>query len=302
MARKDTSTVEELEATEAAVEASTEPATEASTETAEKVEPDLTAFNQAADEAIVSGDFDAVNAEYNKLDRAGKAKATSHVNAEIKRQLTEVKDKDAAFAWGQLGQALKTTKPAKEKVERVPVNRTESVVETLASLYLAYSTAKANVVTEGLDEDWHEKVNAKISEVTLEVEALVAHRNLPAPAEGTEAPAEPEVSDVARRAVRLAFQGSATKSKASGSSSSGPVYNGPRRSIPQHIAEAFASHPSGTFLSVSAIRSFVSSVYGTDLPSAGAISAALKSPKWDASEGITPGNGGDKGTFGATKA
>jgi hypothetical protein len=143
MARKDTSTVEELEATEAAVEASTEPATEASTETAEKVEPDLTAFNQAADEAIVSGDFDAVNAEYNKLDRAGKAKATSHVNAEIKRQLTEVKDKDAAFAWGQLGQALKTTKPAKEKVERVPVNRTESVVETLASLYLAYSTRRS---------------------------------------------------------------------------------------------------------------------------------------------------------------
>lgn len=298
------------EATAAAVSDAMEASTEGTETPTEKVEPDLTAFIAAADAAVVSGEYEAVNAEYNKLERAGKSAATSHVNGQIKANLTaktetdeqKEKAKDLAFAWGQLGQALKTVKAAKAKEPKAPVNRTEVVVDQLASLYLAYTTAKAAVNPEGLDTDWADKVVAKVTEVGPQVEQLVAWRNLPEPAEGTEPTPEPEVSDVARRAVRLAFQGGKTSAKSGGKASTGggSTYAGPRRSIHKHISEAFAGHPVGTFLSVAAIRSFESSEYGTDLPSAGAISAAMKSPKW-ADEHIVPGKGGEKDTFGATK-
>lgn len=291
---------------ETAVEQNETPAspvevTEGTTETpAPEVEVDLTAFVQAAEAAIESSDFTEVNAEYNKLDRKGKGAATKFVNGEVKRMLTVDKDRDGAFAWGQLGVALKTVKSESTKTPRepkAPVNRTETVVDQLAALYVAYTTASTNVDPTGLDEDWKEKLQGRIEELGPEVAKLLEYRKLVVP-EGEEPTPAPEVSEAASRAVRLAFQGG-TK-KAVSNPRTGEVYSGPRRSIAKHIAEAFAAHPSGTFLPVSAIRSFESSEYGSDLPSAGAISAAMKSAKWDASE-FVPGLGGEKNTFGATK-
>ena len=133
------------------------------------------------------------------------------------------------------------------------------------------------------------------------MDALISHRVTHAP-DGSELGPEPQVSDVARRAVNLAFA-NATPSATSSRTSSEGSYSGPRRSITRHITEAFAEHPVGTFLPVGEIRAFESSEYGSDLPSAGAISAALQSPNWAGVEyGILPGRGGEKGVFGATKA
>lgn len=73
------------------------------------------------------------------------------------------------------------------------------------------------------------------------------------------------------------------------------------RSIAEHIRQAFAAQEPGTFLTVAQIRNHVSTEYGDTKPSAGAIQAALKRPA-SLPEGITPGQGGERGSLGATSA
>lgn len=152
---------------------------------------------------------------------------------------------------------------------------------------------------DGQHQNSTEHLRAKVASTQADIDALMAHRVADAP-RGSESHPEPDVSDVARRVVNLAFEGGGPGSRNSPGASS---YSGPRRSIALHITEAFRDHPIGTFLSVGEIRSFESNEYGSDLPSAGAISAALQSPNWPSLEyGIFPGHGGDRNVFGATKA
>jgi hypothetical protein len=168
----------------------------------------------------------------------------------------------------------------------------------LRTLFLATIACQAWAAPTGFSAD---QIRSKVASTQADIDALMTHRVTEVP-EGSESHPEPEVSDVARRAVSLALEGG-TPGNANTWQSSEASYSGPRRSIASHITEAFDEQPIGTFLSVGEIRSFESSEYGTDLPSAGAISAALKSPNWDGGEnGIVPGNGGEKGIFGATKA
>lgn len=267
------------------------------TETATKVAPDISAFQAVAAAAMESGDFSGVTAAYVDLDRAAKGAATRYVNAEMKAALVERKDPSEAILWSQVSSGLETPKAAKEKKPRepkAPANTTEGTVEKLAALWLGYVTLQANL-PEGTDaEGIDDKVNALVSASQADVDQLLAYRA----DESEEKGDAPEVSDIATKAVKLAFSGAGRKS---GSSGTGSTYDGPRRSIGKHIAEAFADQPSGTFLPVSAIHNFVSTEYGDDKPSAGAISSALKSGK-SLPEGITAGVGGEKNQAGAIKA
>jgi flagellar hook-associated protein FlgK len=72
-----------------------------------------------------------------------------------------------------------------------------------------------------------------------------------------------------------------------------------KRSIHNHLAEAFAKEKKGAFLTVAEIRNFTSKEYGDDKPSAGAISAALARPK-TLPQGIAPASNG-AGRRGAKK-
>jgi hypothetical protein len=171
----------------------------------------------------------------------------------------------------------------------------------LRTLFLATIACQAWPAPTGADGNSPDQIRSKVASTQADIDALIAHRAAET-AEGSEPTPEPEVSDVARRAVSLAFE-TGMPGTANTRSSSESSYSGSRRSIARHITEAFAGHPIGTFLSVAEIRSFESSEYESDLPSAGAISAALQSPNWASLEyGIIPGNGGEKGVFGATKA
>ena len=80
------------------------------------------------------------------------------------------------------------------------------------------------------------------------------------------------------------------------------TYVGPRRSVADHIAEAFADRPVGTFLTVTELSHAVTSVYPSGDASPGAIKARLDGSPID---GIVPTPAhevdGKKVPFGATK-
>lgn len=273
------------------------------TSTTKTEAPDITAFVAAADAAVAQGgdpaqrDYKAVTEAYRALERTGKAAATAHANAKMKEALTVLADRDAAVSWMTLADAIKS-RPASEKAAktpREPVNPTESFVERLASLHLAVEVAQSVDLPENLDADWADKLTAKVNEVreSGEITKLIEHRKSTDENKGE----APEVSEVAGKAVRLAFTG-ATR-KVSGGGTVNRTYEGPRRSVSNHILSAFEGKPSGTFLSVAEIRNHRSTEYGEDTPSAGAVSAALNGKSIP--EGLTAGKGGEKNTFGATK-
>lgn len=297
MPRKSTETVEAPVVTDA--DASAESTEETSTTEAPVVEaPDISDFVAAASAAVATQDYDAVTAAYVALDRKGKSAATKHISEVVKSYMT-AKDAVNAFAWMDITDALnkvKATKPKSDKQEKAPVDPSGVHVEKLTGLYLAYQLAADNAPA-GIPEDFDVRAAVKdaVTAARTQADAVLAWRANEDEAKGD----APEHSDTVARSIRLAFQGSGSKRKASGES--GPGYSGPQRSISAHIAEAFADQPSGTFLTVSDLRNFESTQYGNDHPSAGAISSALNSPKF-AVEGVTPGKGGAKGVFGASKA
>lgn len=305
MARNSNKPVEaptdEVQADEAPVTESTETQVEDATptETAApaKVEYSLDEFQSAANSAVESSEYEAVQTAYGDLPRPGKTAATKWVNEQMVSALKDKGDKDLAVAWVGVQEALKSRTATKAaSAPKAPANPTEGFIDRLAALSLAFTVANGNQ-PEGLDEDWTAKYDKRLAEISEsgDLDKLLAHRNSTAEDKGD----APEVSDVVSRAVRIAFQGSTRKASSGGGS--GTVYSGPRRSIGKHIAEAFASQPSGTFLSTGDLHNFKSSEYGDDSPSSGAISSALKSGK-SLPEGITMTSGGPKNVVGAIKA
>lgn len=261
---------------------------------------DLGPFLLVAQSAIDSGDYTRVTAAYTELDRKAKGAATRHVNAAMKDALVVAKDTQLALNWSQVVSAMTAPKIAKEKANKEPkvaADSTPALVDRAASLWLAYKTLGANL-PEAVDrEAFTEALKAKVAEEALgnEIQSLVDFRANTAEDKGD----APTVSDLAQRVVKLAFTGTSGR-KASGGTGSVSTYEGPRRSIGTHIAEAFADQESGTFLTVAQIRNFESSVYGTDHPSAGAISSALGGKSLP--EGISKAIGGPKEQVGAVKA
>lgn len=206
-----------------------------------------------------------------------------------------VEDIVLARAYMLLSNSLTTPAAKAPRASREPVDPTEGYVQANVALRLAQDLVKENV-PEGVSEDWRDKANEVYTSSQDDASALYSFLTTEQE-EGAEAP---EVSTVVEAAVKLALGKSARVARRGASGGSRATYTGERRDVAKHIAEAFENEAPGTFLKVAEIRKFHSSEYGADLPSAGAISARLKSAKFEV-EGITPETG-DDGRLGARKA
>lgn len=160
--------------------------------------------------------------------------------------------------------AGKSSAPKKE------VNHREAYVSKVATLTLALFIAQQDV-PEGVEDG----AEAQAEATELAKEAFPTAVDVAAGNSETE-------SGIIKAAVKLAT----TKARKSGTRSGG---TGERRDLGAHISEAFDAVESGKFLTVAEIRKFESTGYGSDHPSAGAITNRLQ-PKSGAAttiDGIT---------------
>lgn len=314
----DSTTEEVVEATdsttpESAPEAPaaepTEPATEAPAPAATE-EVDFTEFSAAAEAAVAQRDeatgelplvaIEPVVVLYRALPTVkAKNAAKKILEAGVKAGMDALNIQQAR-AWMQLNDSMTSAKPekaAKESAEKTPVDPSLAYVDRLASIRLALDLALGNA-PEGVDADAAvEKVKALVGDTSGQAATYLAWLTNEAEDKGD----EPDVSQVAKAAARLSLgKGGGLKAPKS-SGGDRKVFEGERRDIGKHIAEAFAGVESGTFLKISEIRSFKSEEYGDDAPSAGAINNRLFPAKGECNiEGITPGM--VDGKRGATKA
>lgn len=280
---------ENTEVTEAPVEA---------TETTEEV-VDLTAFEAAVAEVLPNVanddvDYGPVKSAFTDLGRKGKAQARTLIQDRMRQAIGD-NDLQTAQAYLQVqNSGLEVVRATKEREPKAPVDPTADYVTRLATAQLAYQAALGSA-PEGVAADAADQATTIVGEKMAQLESLISARQ-----SGSEEPAE--VDDMVKRAVRFALAGSGSSKRSSGGD--GTSYNGPRRSVGNHIREAIEGMASGEFLSVAGIAGFKSGEYGDDRPSAGAISSALKSAQKSGNgfEGVTVGEGGPKGTLGITKA
>lgn len=246
--------VENIEATEA---------TEAPVEEKPEPEPvDLSGFESAVKAAIEGADattgtvpealVEAVKAEYQKLEGArGKSPAKALI---AEGMTTAVGNGNLAEAQAYMTLQRKATVAGpKAPAPKRTVDPKVVAVEHLATIYLAGFLA-ASLVEDGLDKD---EVNAE-AQAKAQAEFAKALEF----AKNEEAESTPFI----KRAVRLA----------SNRTKSGGVRTGLRRDLGAHIAAFIDTLESGQFATVAEIRKFHSGVYGSDLPSAGAISNRLR--------------------------
>jgi hypothetical protein len=278
--------------------------------TDEQVEAAIQPFKDAANAAseerdestgvVPDASVEAVNKAYAALDGAKLKNAAKRFLNEAMKDAMNDMDVVKARSFMELNEKLKAggTKAKKAAAPRVPADPTEAFVERLATLTVAYQLAY-EAVPEGVTEDWQEKLQAAVDGV--DADQTVAYRDW-LTSEAEDKGDAPDVPFLIQAAVKLSLGRSAKPGKARKATSSGAVYDGPRRDIAKHIQEAFADSDSGTFKLISEIRKFKSSEYPDEHPSAGAISARLfpKSGKCTV-EGITPDTN-EKGDKGARKA
>lgn len=290
----------EAEATEAPVEATEQ--TEAPK--AEDKPVDLTAFTEAVNAAVAEADVTtgevpeaslaAVTAAYRALEGIkAKNAAKALVNEGMKDKMNS-DDLAGARAYLNIGDNALTAAAGASRSERVPADPTEAFVQRVGTIQLAYGLAVANV-PEGVKDNWNELVTELVNSSNESAQAYSAWLSGDTETRGD----EPEVSGVVRNAAKLA-QGRSAKA-GSTRSGGGASFDGPRRDISKHIANAFEGKDSGTFLSIAEIRNTRSDEYGDNPPSAGAISARLfpRSGKVTV-EGVTPET--QNGKKGAVKA
>lgn len=290
------------EAVEGAVEATSEEVEAAPKAT--EAEVDLTAFENAVNEALANKDestgelapsfIEPVNAEYRKLDGLkAKNKAKAVLNEGMKSAMNDM-DIQTARAYLALTDNLSAAGGGGSKAPSQPADPTEAFVQKAATLRLALGLV-TNDVPEGVNEGWADKAKELVDSST---EAARNYQQWLASPEDSRGD-EPEVNAVVKAAVKLASGKSARLGRASSGGGSG--FTGERRDIAKHIVNAFADKPSGTFLTIAEIKNTHSDEYGDNSPSAGAVSARLfpNSGKCTV-EGITPGTN-DKGKKGATK-
>lgn len=251
----------------------------ASTETPVVEAPDLTAFQAALDSAIeerdtTTGDIalaplGKVADAYRALEGKGK-RAASKIVAEAMKAAMDGMTISLARAYLQVERnALVAASAAKGKAERVPTDPTEAFVQTTAGLRLAFTLATANV-PEGVSEDWADKAKAAVAEATESATAYINWLRSDAEDKGD----APEVAGWITGAAKLAL-GKSGKVGAAARAASTARGDGVRHDIAKHILEAFEGVAAGTFLTIAEIRNHESSEYGTNPPSAGAISARL---------------------------
>jgi hypothetical protein len=255
---------------------------------------DLTAFEAAVAEAIENKDestgevavkfVEGVNKAYRDLDGVKAKNAAKKVLVEGMTVNMKSNDMLTARAFLSLQENLSAATPSAHK-ERTPVDPTGAYVDRQVTLDLARQLI---VVPEGIDgAAAAAQATEKYSELYQPAVDYLAWLQNEAEDKGD----EPEVDSIVKAAAKLALGKAARPGgKAAASrTSTGAGYDGPRRSVVNHIVSAFADQPSGTFLTVNEIRKHKSEEYGEDSPSAGAVSARLKpkSGKVALPEGLT---------------
>lgn len=273
MASNTKSKAVEAEVTEAQVESTEAESTEAVI--------DLTEFKAAVTEAVSNSDestgtvpetnVEAVRSIYQGLDGIkAKNAAKAYLQEQLRTQLDEMNmpgAKAIMLLTEHAAVAGKSSSPAARK----PVDPTEGFVASVTQLTLALYLAQSDV-PEGVDgEAAVASAQEAANELFAEAQAVYSSED-----GATENP-------LIRGAIKLAT------SKVRKTSATNRNVTGERRDLGGHIEEAFASVESGTFLTVAEIRKFESSQYGSDHPSAGAISNRLepKSGKPTSVPGIT---------------
>lgn len=274
----DTTEENTVSTTDTPVETPAE-AAPATTETPAAEAPDLTAFQAALDAAVAERDdttgdialapLGKVADAYRALETKGK-RAASKIVAEAMKSAMDNMTISLARAYLQIERnALVAASAAKAKAERVPTDPTEAFVQTAAGLRLAIDLAVANV-PEGVSEAWADKAKAAVAEASESAAAYIAWLRSDAEDKGD----APEVAGWIAGAAKLAL-GKSGKVGAAARAASTARGDGVRHDIAKHILEAFEGVEAGTFLTIAEIRKHESSEYGTNPPSAGAISARL---------------------------
>lgn len=227
-----------------------------------------------------------------------KTKARQELDAAMRNALGKELNAAKAKAYMTLGTAIKAA-GARESIAKPQVDPTTAFVDKVCAIYLAPNLVK---VPEDVADDWAARVQEKGEALKGEVNAyqqyLRARDEWEANDKEGEEPAEPEVSDVVKQAARIARGRAAGGRRASGGAATGGGYTGPRRNVKAHIRQVFEDKPVGTFLKVAEICKAYSSEYGDQRPSQGAVTAALKSKKFDV-PGIVPDT--ENGVAGARK-
>jgi hypothetical protein len=263
---------------------------------------DLTQFQSVANAAVAEadtatgsipeGELSKVVAEYRGLDGVkAKNKAKTWLNDQMKEAMNG-DDIAKARAFLQLHESMTAGSSGKSGGEKVPADPTEAFVQQYGTLRLALGLLTPG---EGVDEAWADKAKELVESSTAQAQEYLAWVRNDAEDKGD----EPEVSAVVKNAVKLATGKAA---KAGGRSGGGSTFTGERRDIAKHIESAFEGKEVGTFMLIAEIRNHQSEEYGTDSPSAGAISARLfpASGKVNLPKGIEPATN-DKGNKGARK-
>jgi hypothetical protein len=253
------------------------PAEGTATATEAPAEVDLTGFKQAVENAVSESDTStgevpeaslaAVTAEYRKLEGI---KAKNQAKAFVNEGMKNAMDSDSlagARAYLNIQETALVAAAGGSKAERTPTDPTEAFVQRVAVLQLAYHLVTQSV-PEGVTEDWQDKVGTLVSESAGQATAYQAWLVDESDDKGD----EPDTSAVVKNAVKLAEGKTA---RAGVARSGGGSFDGPRRDTARHIINAFADKEDGTFLKIAEIRNVHSEEYGTELPSAGAISARL---------------------------
>lgn len=217
---------------------------------------------------------------------AGKARtqAKTWVNEQVGKGIENADAAQARSYYLIKQKSLTAARSASTTVAKPKVDPVDAFVEEVAALYLAPWAVQ---VPDGMPEDWGDKVQALAEKLTEQVPVYAgwvdAVAAMPEDADESTRPEEPEVSEVVKRAVRIARGRSANvrRKKASGESgesgASRAPYTGTRRDIGKHIREALesAKGEGKTFLTLTEIGNFRSTEYGSDKPSSGAIQARL---------------------------
>lgn len=268
-----------------------------------ETETDLSAFNAAVEAALAERDEHTgdvpeaplanITSAYRELQGL---KAKNAARREVDEAMKQaMNDLDIVLARAYLKitkEALVAATASSGGSARAPADPTESFVQLVAGLRLAVTLA-ADSAPEGVAEDWADRAKSNVAENEEAARELLAYTLADEP-EGD----EPEVPSWVGAAVKLAL-GKSAKVGGARRATSRAVYSGARRNVLKHIEEAFAEAESGEHKLISEIVNYQSNEYGSDSPSAGAVSARLKSEKFSSSV-VEPATD-ESGRFGARK-
>lgn len=200
-----------------------------------------------------------------------------------------------------------------QTLTRTPVDPTEAFVNEVVAYSLApYALAPGTEVKE----DWTKRAEDLINELHPQVQVYVGYVDAlgkwETSGEGdnepdeAKKPAEPEVNQLVKDAVRISRGGvkrraaRKTSGSTTGTGAARAAYTGSKRSVGNHISEAFENEPVGKWKSITEISKFASKEYDGVTVSQGAISARIYAAGGCTIPGVQPQLSAD-GKKGAVK-